>query len=78
MLGSRSDASIVLGGPKQAAQTHPKEGDLQRCVESLQVIICDLLIENEKLRQHLIADKFLSFDTGHLCRKCGSFCKPKD
>jgi predicted nuclease of restriction endonuclease-like (RecB) superfamily len=52
------DLLIELGrgfafvGPKLTEQTLLKETDLQRCIESLQPIISDLLIENERLRQH--------------------------
>jgi len=77
MQNNRSDPSAVPGDPTLTDQTLLKETDLQRCIESLQRIICDLLIENEKLRQYLVADKFLSFDTGHLRGKHGSLCKPK-
>jgi hypothetical protein len=66
MHSNRSDSSTVPGDPKLAEQTLLKEADLRRCIESLQCVICDLLVENEKLRQHMVADKFLSFDTGHL------------
>ncbi len=49
MMGdNRSDSS------EQALR---KEADLTRCVESLQRIICDLLIENEKLRQEVAAEQ---------------------
>ena len=74
---NRSDPSCVPRGPKLFEQALLKETDLQRCIESLQCIICDLLIENEKLRQHLVADKFLFLDTGHLRGKHGSLCKAK-
>ena len=63
MESSRSDPSIVPGDPKVSEHSFLKETDLQRCIESLQCIICDLLIENERLRQNLEADKFLSLDT---------------
>ena len=52
MQNNRSDPSAVPGDPKLTDQTLLKETDLQRCIESLQSIICDLLIENETLRQH--------------------------
>ena len=53
MQNNRSDPSAVPGDPKLTDQTLLKETDLQRCIESLQWIICDLLSENEKLRQLL-------------------------
>jgi hypothetical protein len=77
MQSNRSDPSIVPGDPKLSEQVLLKETDLQRCIESLQCIICELLIENEKLRQWLVADKFLSFDSGHLRGKHGALYKPK-
>jgi hypothetical protein len=52
MQNNRSDPSAVPGDLKPTDRTLLKETDLQRCIESLQRIICDLLIENEKLRQH--------------------------
>ena len=52
MQNNRSDPSAVPGDPKLTDQTLLKESDLQRCIEALQCIICDLLIENERLRQH--------------------------
>lgn len=54
MQCNRSDPSIVPGDPKLSEQALLKETDLQRCIESLQCAICDLLIENEKLRQCLM------------------------
>lgn len=77
MESNRSDPSIVPGDPTLSEQAFLKETDLKRCIESLQCIICDLLIENEKLRQHLVADKFLSLDAGHPRGKHGSPGKPK-
>jgi hypothetical protein len=77
MHSNRSGSSTVPGDPKLAARTLLTEADLQQRIESLQFIICDLLVQNEKLRQHLVADKFLSFDTGHLREKNGSPCKPR-
>jgi DNA-binding NtrC family response regulator len=53
MQNNRSDPSAVPGDPKLTDQTLLKETDLQQCIEALQCIICDLLIENERLRQHL-------------------------
>jgi hypothetical protein len=78
MKSNPSDPSIVPGDPKLSEQAFLKETDLQRCIKSLQRIICDLLIENEKLRQHLDAGKFSHFDTGHLLEKKGSLRKPKN
>jgi hypothetical protein len=49
---NRSDSPTVPGNLKPTEQTFLKETDLQRRIESLQRIICDLLIENERLRQH--------------------------
>ena len=55
MLRNRSDPSAVPGELSQAEQALLKEIDLQQYNESLQCIICQLLIENEKLRQRLAA-----------------------
>jgi hypothetical protein len=55
MQNNRSDPSAVPGDPKLTQQTLLKETDLQRRIESLQCIICDLLIENEELRLRLAA-----------------------
>ena len=77
MQNNLSDPSTAPGDPKLTEQIFLEEADLQRCIESLQYIICDLLIENEKLRQYLVAGKFSSFDTGHLRGKHGSICKSK-
>jgi hypothetical protein len=55
MQNNRSDPSAVPGAPTLTEQTVLKEADLQRCIDSLQCIICDLLVENERLRQSLIA-----------------------
>jgi hypothetical protein len=55
MQNNRSDPSAVPGDPKLTEQTLLKEIDLQRRIESLQCIICDLLIENEDLRLRLAA-----------------------
>jgi hypothetical protein len=52
MQNNRSDPSAVPGDPTLTDQTLLNETDLQRCIESLQSIICALLIENERLRQH--------------------------
>ena len=40
-----------------SGQAPLKESDLQRCVDSLQCIVCDLLIENERLRQKLAGEQ---------------------
>jgi hypothetical protein len=56
MQNNRSDPSAVPGDPKLTDQTLLKETDLQRCIEALQCIICDLLIENERLRQRLVME----------------------
>ncbi|GGG90347.1 hypothetical protein GCM10011586_00940 [Silvibacterium dinghuense] len=58
MHSDQSDSSCVPKAPKLFKQALLEETDLQRCIESLQCIICDLLIENEKLRQLVVADKF--------------------
>jgi hypothetical protein len=57
MQNNRSDPPAVPGDSKLTEQILLKETDLQRCIESLQCIICDLLIENEKLRRHLVAEQ---------------------
>ena len=57
MESNRSERSIVPGDPNPSEHAILKETDLQRCIECLQSIICDLLVENEKLRQHLDAGK---------------------
>jgi hypothetical protein len=59
MQSNRSDPSAVCGEPKPSEHTLLKETDLQRCIESLQCIICDLLVENERLRQGLGAGQIL-------------------
>jgi hypothetical protein len=59
MQNNRSDPSAVPENPKLSEQALLKEIDLQRCIQSLQRIICDLLIENERLRQHLVAEQIL-------------------
>jgi hypothetical protein len=78
MQNNRSDPSAVPGDPKLTEQTLLKETDLQRSIESLQRIICDLLIENEKLRQHLIAEKSLSCDTAHRKARLSSQTETED
>jgi hypothetical protein len=59
MQNNRSDPSAVPENPKLSEQALLKEIDLQRCIQSLQRIICDLLIENERLRQYLVAEQIL-------------------
>ena len=59
MQNNRSDSSAVPGDLNPSERTLLEEPDLQRCIESLQWIICDLLSENEKLRQ-LLAGGFSS------------------
>ena len=61
MQNNRSDPSAVPGGPNLSEHALLTETDLQRCIESLQWIICDLLSENEKLRQ-LLARRHLHID----------------
>lgn len=58
MHSNPSDSPTMPRDPKLSERTLLKEADLQRCIDSLQLIVCDLLIENEKLRQHLVTDKF--------------------
>ena len=53
MQNNRSDSPAVPAGPNPSEWAHMEEIDLRRCIESLQWIICDLLSENEKLRQLL-------------------------
>jgi hypothetical protein len=53
MQNNRSDSSAMPGDPNLSEQALLEETDLRRCIESLQWIICDLLSENEKLRQLL-------------------------
>jgi hypothetical protein len=48
MQHDQSDSPAMAASP-----AHVGETDLRRCIESLQWIICDLLSENEKLRQLL-------------------------
>jgi hypothetical protein len=59
MQNNRSDPSAVPENPKLSEQALLKEIDLQRCIQSLQRIVCDLLIENERLRQYLVAEQIL-------------------
>jgi hypothetical protein len=54
MQNDRSNPSAVPEGSKLSEQALLKEADLQGSVEFLQSLICDLLIENEKLRQLLV------------------------
>jgi hypothetical protein len=53
MQSNRSDPPAMPGAPNLSEQALLEEPDLRRCIESLQWIICDLLSENEKLRQLL-------------------------
>lgn len=53
MQSNRSDPAAMTGDPNLSEQALMEETDLRRWVESLQWIICDLLSENEKLRQLL-------------------------
>jgi hypothetical protein len=53
MQNNWSDPSAAPGDPNLSERTLLEEPDLQRCIESLKWIICDLLSENEKLRQLL-------------------------
>ena len=53
MHSNRSDPPAMPGNPNLCEQALLEEPDLRRCIESLQWIICDLLSENEKLRQLL-------------------------
>ncbi|HEY4050692.1 MAG TPA: hypothetical protein VGM27_27820 [Acidobacteriaceae bacterium] len=57
MQNNLSDPSAVLRDPKLSEQALLKEIDLQGRIESLQCIIRDLLIENERLRQQLAAEQ---------------------
>jgi hypothetical protein len=58
MQNNRSDPSAMPGNPNLSERTLLEEPDLRRCIESLQWIICDLLSENEKLRQLLARGHF--------------------
>jgi hypothetical protein len=60
MQNNRLDSPAVPAGPKLSERTIVEQTDLRRCVESLQWIICDLLSENEKLRQ-LLAGRTSSY-----------------
>jgi len=59
MQDNRPDPSALPRDAKLSELVLLKETDLQRCIESLQCIICDLLIENERLRQCSIAEQTL-------------------
>jgi len=50
MQNDRLAPSAIPGDRKLTERILLKETDLRRCIESLQSIICDLLIENERLR----------------------------
>jgi hypothetical protein len=54
MQDNRPDPSALHRDSKLSEQALMKETDLQRCIESLQWMICNLLIENERLRQHMV------------------------
>jgi len=60
MQNNRSDSRAVPAGPNLSKRAIVEQTDLRRCVESLQWIICDLLSENEKLRQ-LLAGRTSSY-----------------
>jgi hypothetical protein len=60
MQNNRSDSRAVPAGPNLSERAIVEQTDLRRCVESLQWIICDLLSENEKLRQ-LLAGRTSSY-----------------
>jgi hypothetical protein len=60
MQSNWSDSLEVPGDPDLSTQALLKEADLRRCIQSLEGIICDLLIENEKLRQSLAAGQIPS------------------
>jgi hypothetical protein len=60
MQNNRSDPSAVRGDPNLSKQALREEADLRRCVESLQCTICELIIENERLRQCLAAEQILT------------------
>lgn len=53
MQNSRSDPPVGPAERNLSQRALLEEANLQRCIESLQWIICDLLFENEKLRQLL-------------------------
>ena len=57
MQDNRSEPSAAPGDCKLSEQAMRREADLTRCIECLQRIVCDLLIENEKLRQELAAEQ---------------------
>jgi hypothetical protein len=57
MQSNRSDPSALPPDQKLSEQAILKQTDLQRCIDSLQGIICDLLIENERFRQCLAAEQ---------------------
>jgi hypothetical protein len=53
MPNNWSNPSAVPADLNLSERALLEEPDLRRCIESLQRIICDLLSENEKLRQML-------------------------
>jgi hypothetical protein len=59
MQSNLSDPCTAPRDPKLSEQALVTETDLQRCIESLQCIVCDLLIENEELRRYLAAAKIV-------------------
>ena len=65
MRNNRSDPSAAPGDATLSEHALLEEPDLRRCIESLQWIICDLLSENEKLRQLLAggSSNVLSFQS---------------
>jgi hypothetical protein len=54
MQDNWADPSAVPPDCDSSERAFLEEANLQRCIESLQWIICDLLFENEKLRQVLL------------------------
>lgn len=58
MQSNPSDPCAAPRDPKLSEQALVTETDLQRCIQSLQYIVCDLLIENEKLRRCVATAKF--------------------
>jgi hypothetical protein len=58
MQSNPSDPCTAPRDPELSEQALVTDTDLQRCIQSLQYIVCDLLIENEKLRRYLAMAKF--------------------
>jgi hypothetical protein len=71
----RSAPSAAPENPKRSEQAILKETDLRRSIESLQSIICGLLIENEKLRQCMAAEQIPMGDPGS-GRTMSQICSP--